>query len=222
MVTPAVILAVILDVSAALLTQASSCHRARSTIAATDKPFAVIGLGSDDQPRADLAIGAQRTSQLIGQLPGDEHQGVDVMSRVVEHVYGDEPTGGLDRVGRTIVAAAGDAVSEFTQPPEPSQHVGHRQLGQLTQLTHAEPLQQFDEIVVETRHRCQQLHRQLRQEVGRGFHTTRHDHVTTACCRLPGSDGGCKPAVGNAHPKPAHRCQRRARPGGSACWPDPS
>jgi hypothetical protein len=60
---------------------------------------------------------------LFGQLPADEHQGVDMVCRVVEHVQCDEPARWLDRVGWAIVAAAGDAMGELALAPEPGQHV---------------------------------------------------------------------------------------------------
>ena len=205
------------------MTQASSCHRARSTIAAADKPgraipqpfvaLAVIGLGGDDQTRAHLAVGTQRGRQLVGQLPGDEHQRVDMMSRVVEHMHGDQPAGWFDRVGRTIVAATGNAMGELAVPTEAGQHIGNRQRGELTQLAHAESLQQFDELVVEAGHRRQAVAPATVPE-SRQWHRRRwHDHRATACCCLPCRDGGGEPAIGDAHPEPAHCGQALAQRG---------
>ena len=57
--------------------------------------------------------------QLVGQLPSDEHQGVDMMSGIVEHVHGDQPAWWLDGVGRTIVATTGNAMGELALSTEP-------------------------------------------------------------------------------------------------------
>ncbi len=77
------------------------------------------------------------------------------MGGVVEHLHGNEATGRLDRVGRPVVAAAGNAMGELALSSEPGQHIGNRQRCELTQLAHAEPLQQLHEVVVEARHRSQ-------------------------------------------------------------------
>jgi hypothetical protein len=73
----------------------------------------------------------------------------------------------------------------------------------LTQPADAQPLEQFDELVVEAGNRCQQLCRQRFEEGGGGVDTARHDHCATTVSRLPGGDGRGEPTVGNADPETA-------------------
>ena len=119
----------------------------------------MICFGGDDEPGAHLPIGAQCGGELIGKLPADEDQRVDMMSWVVEHLQGHKPAGRIDGVGRAIITTAGDAMGELALAPEPGQHVCDRQRCQLAQIAYAESLQQLDEVVVETCNRRQQVNR---------------------------------------------------------------
>jgi len=98
------------------------------------------------------------------------------MCGVVEHVQGNQSTWWLDGVGWTIVAAAGDAMSELALSTESCQHIGSRQFGQVPQSMDAEPLQEFDEFVVEPGDRSQQMRRLRCEEIGRRLCPARNDH----------------------------------------------